>query len=393
MRPTVPHDDRAPVLTRPDVEGVRRASQRSGESRPIRRGPVNTDVSFPTGSLSEGSARVVVTLRDVAKEAGVSLSTASRALAGRQGVSATVRRTVEDASRRLDYRPSAAAASLRTRSTGALGMVIPDITNPFFPAIVQGVEHELARRRLSLVLCDTEERVEIEAARIEILLRQRVDALIVCPVDSQRSRPTLKRAMRHVRVIQIDRHALEEADFVGLDEVSAMTQLVEHVHQAGAKTATFVGSLPAMSSVQERLEGFTAACTRYGIVAWRPISITRTDLLSGRMAVQQLAKSGGLPDAIVCANDLVAFGVLSQLREAGVRCPEDILVTGYDDSLVASELLGLTTVRQPLADLGREAARLLEHESSSPRMVRLAPKLIVRSTTSRPTTAPTGGPR
>jgi LacI family transcriptional regulator len=324
---------------------------------------------------------VAITLREVAKEAGVSLATASRALSGRQGVSAGVRRTVEEASRRLDYRPSAAAASLRTRSTGALGMVIPDITNPYFPAVVQAVEHELALRKLTLVLCDTEEQVEVEAARLETLLRQRVDALLVCPVDAQRSARALKRAMRHVRVIQIDRHALDDADFVGVDEMSAMAQLVEHVQQAGARTALFIGSLPANSSVEERLAGFMAACARFGLVAWPPVPISRMDLPTGRAAGRQLLESGRLPDAILCANDLVALGVLSELREAGVRCPEDVLVTGFDDLLPTAELLGLTTVRQPLSDIGREAARLLQFGSGAPRKVRLAPTLIVRSTT------------
>jgi LacI family transcriptional regulator len=326
---------------------------------------------------------VAVTMREVAKEAGVSLATASRALSGRPGVSAAVRRAVVEASRRMDYRPSAAAASLRTRSTGILGMVIPDITNPFFPAIVQGVEHEFARRGLTLILCDTEEQVEVEAARLETLLRQRVDALIVSPVDRRRSANALKRAMRHVRVIQIDRHALEDADFVGVDDMSAMAQVVEHLANAGAKTAIFVGSLPAISSAEDRLAGFLAACARTGIVAWPAVPITRMDLPTGRAAVRQLLEAGRLSDAIVCANDLLALGVMSELREVGLRCPEDVLVTGYDDLFPTAELLGLTTVRQPLSDIGREAARLLQFDSGAARVVRLATTLVVRSSTTR----------
>lgn len=324
-----------------------------------------------------------VTLREVAAEAGVSLASASRALSGRPGVSPAVRRTIEDVSRRLDYQPSAVAASLRTRSTGALGMVIPDIANPFFPAIVQGVEREFARQNLTLVLCDTEENVEVEAARIETLLRQRVDALIVCPVDRKRSAPALRRAKRYVRVIQINRHALNDADFVGLDEAMAIAQVIEHIRDAGARTAVFVGLLPAMSSLEERAAGFSAACARFGVEASPTIQIERIDVPTGRAVARQFLDNGRLPDAIVCANDLIAFGVLIGLRDAGVRCPEDVLVSGYDDSVPAAELLGLTTVRQPLADIGREAARLLQQESSSPRTVRLTGTLVIRSTTTR----------
>ena len=230
-----------------------------------------------------------VTLREVAAEAGVSLASASRALSGRTGVSPALRRTIEDVSRRLDYQPSAVAASLRTRSTGALGMVIPDIANPFFPAIVQGVEREFARRNLALVLCDTEENVEVEAARIETLLRQRVDALIVF-LDRKRSAPALRRAKRYVRVIQINRHALNDADFVGLDEAMAMAQVIEHIRDAGARTAVFVGLLPAMSSLEERAAGFSAACARFDVEASPTIQIERIDVPTGRAVALTLGQ-------------------------------------------------------------------------------------------------------
>jgi len=330
--------------------------------------------------LPEGALQV--TLREVAVEAGVALSTASRALAGRKGVSPAVRRAVEDASRRMGYRRSAIAASLRTRSTGALGMVIPDIINPFFPAIIQGVEHEFARKNLTLVLCDAEDDVDVEAARIETLLRQRVDALIICPVDRVKSAGAIRRARRDVRIIQIDRHALDDADFVGVDDAMAMAQVVEHVYNAGARTAVFVGTLPGISTIEERERGFIAACTRFGVEV-RPSIPARGLVVAGRAVARQLVDAGQPPDAIVCAHDLIALGVLSEFRVCGVRCPEDVLVTGFDDSLPAAELLGLTTVRQPLTDMGREAARLFQHKSGAPRTIRLMATLIIRSSTSR----------
>ena len=165
----------------------------------------------------------------------------------------------------MGYRRSAIAASLRTRSTGALGMVIPDILNPFFPAIIQGVEHEFARENLTLVLCDAEDDVEVEAARIETLLRHRVDALIICPVDRLKSASAMRRARRDVRIIQIDRHALDDADFVGVDDSMAMSQVVEHLYDVGARTAVFAGSLPGISTIEERERGFVMACARFGV--------------------------------------------------------------------------------------------------------------------------------
>lgn len=318
----------------------------------------------------------------MAVEAGVALSTASRALSGRKGVSPGVRRAVEDASRRMGYRRSAIAASLRTRTTGALGMVIPDIINPFFPAIIQGVEREFARDNLTLVLCDAGDDVEVEAARIETLLRHRVDALIICPVDGLKSASAIRRARRDVRIIQIDRHALDDADFVGVDDSLAMSQVVEHLHAVGARTAVFAGSLPWVSTIEERERGFVTACAKFG-VELRPSIPARGLVEAGRDVARQLIADGPLPDAIVCANDPIALGVLSEFRECGVRCPADVLVTGFDDSVPAAELLGLTTVRQPLADMGREAARLFQHKSGAPRTIRLMATLVVRSSTSR----------
>lgn len=320
------------------------------------------------------------TLADVAARAGVSVATASRALSGKPGASAATRLAVQDAGRKLDYQPSAVAASLRKQSTGVLGLLVPDVTNPFFPAVMQGLEREFAKHDKAVMLMDTEERVEVEAARVEALLRRRVDALIVSPVHPTQSADALRRARRHVRVIQIDRRTLEDADFVGVDHAWAITKVVEHIHHSGAKSAAFVGFVEGNLPIEERARTYRVACETYGIGCAPPLAAERADLPSGRALVRRMLVDGSLPDAIICANDLIAAGAISELREAGVRCPDDVLVTGYDDAAPIAEILGLTTVRQPLSELGREAARLLRQESEAPRTVMLTPTVIVRAT-------------
>lgn len=329
------------------------------------------------------------TLADVAARAGVSVATVSRALSGKPGVSAATRLAVQDARRELDYQPSAVAASLRKRSTDVLGLLVPDITNPFFPAIMQGLEHEFAKYDKAVVLMDTEERVDVEAARVDALLRRRVDALIVSPVHPTLSADSLRRAGRHVRVIQIDRRTLDDADFVGVDHAWAITKVVEHVHDSGATSAAFVGYVEGNLPIVERARAFVVACETYGISCTAPIAAERADLPSGHALVRRMLADGSLPDAIICANDLIAAGAITELREAGVSCPGDVLLTGYDDAAPIAEILGLTTVRQPLSDLGREAARLLRQESEAPRTVMLTPAVIVRSTSA----ARSRGPR
>jgi LacI family transcriptional regulator len=323
------------------------------------------------------------TLADVAAYAGVSMATASRALSGKPGVSTATRQAVLEASRRLDYQPSAIAASLRTRTTGVLGLLVPNITNPFYPAIMQGLEHEFAKHDLAVMLMDTEERVDVEAARVEALLRRRVDALIVSPVHPTHSAKALRRAGRQVKVIQIDRRTLEDADFVGVDHAWAITKVVEHLHRSGARSAGFAGLVAGNLPNEERARAYYDACAKYGLRCAAPVAAEWGDLPSGRAVARRMLAAGLLPDAIICGNDLLAAGVLMELGEAGVRCPDDVLLTGYDDAAPIAEILGLTTVRQPLSDLGREAARLLGSESEAPRTVLLTPSVIVRSTSVR----------
>jgi LacI family transcriptional regulator len=332
------------------------------------------------------TVEAAITLRDVAQASGVSVATASRALSGRGEVSAGTRQAVEEASRRLGYRPDPVAAALRTRSTGTLGIVIPEIADWFYAPMVASVEHGFAQRHIGLLVCDSRNDVAVEAERLETLLLRRVDGLIVCPVDARASAPALRAASLRVPTMQIDRHAIDDIDFVGIDEAQGMAQIAKHLSEMGTQTAVFVGCDATVSSAQERADSFSVAARSLGINVLEPVEIIdvdgQTDFTAGRLLAPRLFEQQPL-DAIVCANDLLAIGVIQGLREQGVRCPEDVLITGYDDDVPMAEVLGLTTVRMPLADLGREAVRLLTNASPVPRHVRLRPTLVVRETTRR----------
>lgn len=314
------------------------------------------------------------------------MATASRALAGRDEVSPGTRRAVEDASRRLGYRRDGVAAALRTRTTGAIGIVVPQIADWFYPPMVASVEHELAKRQIGLLVGSSRDDVTLEADRLETLLRRRVDGLIVCPVDARGSAPALRSASRQVPTMQIDRHAVDDLDFVGIDEAQGMAQIAQHIRAMGAETAIFIGSDPAVSSAQERADSFAAAAKVEGITLLDTVDVLdlewQTDFTAGQLFAER-ALEQQLADAIVCVNDLLAFGVLSGLRAHGVRCPEDVLITGCNDDVPMAELMGLTTIRTPMAEIGREATRLLLSDGRVPRHVRLRPTLVVRETTRR----------
>jgi LacI family transcriptional regulator len=256
-------------------------------------------------------------------------------------------------------------------------MLIPDISAPFFPAVVQSVEHELADTGIDLLFCDADNDVATEAQRVETLLRRRVEALLICPVDSEASQPAIAAAAAQVRVLQFERFALSDTDYVGVDQGAGMFQVVSHLKRQGADDAVFVGHQDRISSISERTAAFVNECDKQGLAARRTWAVPSLDIAGGRASGAELIRHGDLPAAIVCANDAVALGVLMELRTAGIRCPDDVMVIGYDD-VPAAELVGLTSVKQPLNELGREAARLLGHPTTSARHVRLAPQLVVR---------------
>ncbi len=323
-----------------------------------------------------------VTMREVAEAAGVSTATVSRVLSGPQGVAPAKRQAVLDACDTLSYQPDGLAAALRSRTSRSIGILVPDITNPFFPAVVQAAERQLAESALDMVFCDSHNDLTIERNRLNTLLRRRVDALLVCPVDTVGSAPALRTAARSTRVIQLDRRALSDIDFVGVDQAAGMRQVVEHVRDAGVGEARFVGLHRGMSTIVERATAFEEECRKAGIRALPTVELDFPDAQHGRQWIEQLLDGAGVPEAIVCANDEIASGVLLQLRSSGISCPEDVLVTGYDD-IPAAELMGLTTVSQPLRELGREAARLLREEADAARSVLLTPRLVARDSTRR----------
>jgi LacI family transcriptional regulator len=323
---------------------------------------------------------MIATMKDVAATAGVSVATVSRVLSGETRVAETKRVAVMAACRKLGYRPDPVAAALRSGSSGSVGMVVPDISNPFFPSVIQRVEHELSIEGINLVFCDAADDVGAEAERVQALLRRRVDGLLICPVDGSLSAPTLLAAARHTQVLQFERFAIETTDYVGVDQDVGMSAVVEHLRGLGVGEAIFVGGASGISSLAERATAFERACGRYGLAMRPPATLPRHNIEAGRHWAVRLLRGGDVPPAIVCVNDQVAFGVLTELRLAGLRCPGEVMLVGYDD-VPAADLLGLTTVRQPLSELGREAVRMLRERSEVPRRVRLVPTLVVRDST------------
>lgn len=344
---------------------------------------------------------VGVKIREVAARAEVSVATASRALSGQRGVRPDNRRLVLAAARELGYRPDVVAAALRGGTTRTVGMVVPRISNPFFATLVEAVARQLQDDRRSLLLANSHYEPTVEQRETDALLDRRVDALIAVPCHRQHSRDTINDAATRVPTVQLDLRVDDDVgSWVGVDNEAGISRVLTHLIDAGARRLAYIGSYPTDSAAQERMDG-------YQRVAGRHLGTPGTVLLGdfskewGQRAAERLLAEQALPDAIVCGNDMIALGVLSVLTSRGIRVPDDVRVTGFDDIPYATlSAPALTTVRQPQERIAAETVRVLttNREPSAPaHRIALTPELIVRTSSSRkpgatavPPRSPTG---
>ncbi|QVQ51779.1 LacI family DNA-binding transcriptional regulator [Spiractinospora alimapuensis] len=335
------------------------------------------------------------TISQVAELAGVSTATVSRALSDSRRVSATTRQRVQDAAQKLGYSGNSIASALRRNRTDTVGMVVPSITNPFFTSLVENVEHVLQEQGRQLFLCDSRQDAEVEARHLRSLLARQVDGIIISPCHDRHSGAAVQAAAKRIPLVQLDRQVSgTSTDWVGVDDHEAMRLLMEHLDERGARSAAFVTSTMTNSSTQLRLIGFRTQAQRLGIHTreeW--IQLGDYSVAWGRAAGRRIMDDTPRPDAIVCADDLIAIGVLRACRDRSVAVPDDVQVTGYDDIDFADFVHpGLTTVRQPRERIAAEAVRLLAATAEwggTAAHTALAPTLVIRGSTAQ--RARTGG--
>jgi LacI family transcriptional regulator len=338
-----------------------------------------------------------VTLRDVARRAGVHPATASRALnpETRLLVSEDTARRISDAAAALGYRPNAVARSLRTRRSHTIGVLIPDLNNPLFPPMVRGLEDRLAADGYVALIGNTDGRPEREQQVFEQMRARHVDGFAVA--TARRSSPLLARAAADgLNVVLMNR----VADDTGFPSVSADNELgarlaVGHLLAAGHRAIAHLAGPQCLSTGQTRHLGFQAAMAAAGlavppelVVFARAFSIEEGQ----RLGRQLLAVRPGLT-AIAAANDMLAVGCYEALEEAGLSCPGDVSVIGFNDMPFIDRLRPpLTTVAFPHYQLGTEAAAMLLARLAGSRVrpgdpapaVRLAPALVSRGSVAAP---------
>lgn len=332
-------------------------------------------------------------LKDVAAVAGVHPATASRALNEHTVglLSPQTAERVRQAAEQLGYRVNRMARALKTRRSLAIGMLIPDITNPFFPPIVKGAEDALAEAGYTLVLANTDNDEAKERLQLSGMLQSQVDGLLMA---TARRRGTAVEQLRSgpVPLVLVNR-TIDKGGISAVipDDHASMMLAVEHLYQLGHQRIGHIAGPPDTSTGARRAKGFSDAMRALGLpAAGRTVRARRFNEEEGRRAARVLLSRRPTVTAIVAGNDLLALGVLDAAAAAGLRCPADVSVIGVNDVPLADRLRPpLTTLRVAEYDLGREAARLLlahiEHPERPAETVVITPELVVRGSTTAPT--------
>lgn len=314
----------------------------------------------------------MATLKDIARAAGVSIATVSNVVNGTKSATPAVRRRVLEAIELLGYVPNPHAQTLRTGQSHTLGLVVPDLTNPFFPALVQAIEARARERGHVLIVMDAGNDAEREQQALSLLASYRVAGVIWVPVDDRRA-PTLP-----FPLVTVDR-AVPGCDAVVADHAQGGALIAEHALAQGHRQIGLLAGPQQLPSAAARRRGFVEALDGHATLAWEyevPFDGQLPPEVERRLVRPQCS-------LVVCANDAVAVAVVRRAREVGLLVPADLAVTGFDDVPWADFVdPALTTVRQPLGDLGARAVDMLreriDRPDRPPRHETLPVALVVR---------------
>lgn len=338
-----------------------------------------------SGPLSRSTS-----VKDVAAAAGVSLGTVSNVLNRPDRVSPVTRDRVLQAMADLGFVRNESARQLRAGTSRSLAYVMLDASNPFFTDVAHGIEDAAAAADLTVMLCNSRNAADRELAHLTLLEQQRVQGLLVTPVDAES--PILDElARRGTPVVVVDRTRSDRSFCsVAVDDVLGGRLAVEHLVDRGHERVAFVGGPSTLGQVRDRSQGAREAWADAGLAPEDLVAIeTRTlDVAEGREAGHRLAgiPARRRPTAAFCANDLIALGLLQQAIGSGQRVPDGLAIVGYDDiEFAAAAAVPLTSVRQPRQELGRSAAELVLDEATNPdhqhQQVLFTPELVARAST------------
>ncbi len=320
----------------------------------------------------------------IAEMAGVSTTTVSHVVNGTRFVSEDKRQRVLLAMRNLNYRPNRMASGLRRRQSNTIGVVLPDITNPYFAEVARGVEDACFTRDYSAIICNSDASLKTEARCLAMLAEKQTDGIVL--VNAGGHAPAPPGGMtRDIPLVMLDREVPGlNVDFIQVDNFAGGRMAAEQFLSLGHRHAACIGGSPGVYPPWERVDGFLDAMREAGHPVPEELVLAGDfQAESGYALAGKLMRARPRPTAIFAANDLMAYGVIRLLTEMGLHVPNNVSVIGFDDiSLSALFNPPLTTVSQPRLDMGGMAVRLLLERLArpdlEPRRVMLPLQLIPR---------------
>jgi LacI family transcriptional regulator len=320
----------------------------------------------------------MVTMADVARLAGVSVSTVSHVINETRPVSEELRRRVQDAILASGYHPNQIARALATSNSSLIGIVMSAMSNPMFGDVVAAMEAKARRHGYTLLVTDSRDDPVVEAQGVRVMLDRRVDGVILAPANDERSAGILELlATRRTPTVLLDRFADPRFDMVGAESVRSTALLVEHLARAGHQRIGFLSGMTGVSTTTERLEGY-----RLGLAEW-DLPFERALVRSGRSTVsggyhatRALLSGRRPPTAIIGANNNMTVGAYRAAREVQRQIPDDLAIVSFDD-IEWADLFepSLTAVAQPIAAMGSAAISLLLTRMEDPEGVRSSVRL------------------
>jgi len=337
--------------------------------------------STKNGRKKPGKA---ASIYDVARESGVSVFTVSAVVNNKSHVGKVLREKVEAAIRKLSYRPNLLARSLAKQKTHTIGMIVPDIGNPFFPSVVRGAEDAAQKHGYNLLLCNSDDSIDKEEKAVELLLSKRVDGILLTKA-AEDFHPSVRQMIKQVNtpfVLVMRTYPKLTKDAVITDDYHGAYEAVSHLARAGRKRIALISGPLKVSNAKERWQGFVDALKAEGLPFERDL------VIEGDYRIESGYRAGHSvfsrrPDGIYVANYLMTVGLLKAAEEMGLHCPEEFGLVSFDDY----PWLGifrprLTTVELPKHQLGTEAVELLlrriSGDTSKPVLIKLQPELRIR---------------
>jgi DNA-binding LacI/PurR family transcriptional regulator len=370
LAPVMP--ERVSPVPSPSAEGdaaARPPAFSQGDAAVVTPAPAQGDTAVVTPAPGRGAAAAMPryprgerpSITRVAELAGVSPTTVSHTLNGRRPVAESTRRRVLDAIERLGYRPNVLARGLRTSRSQTIGLVIPDITNPFYPALARGLQDVLGPAGYDEIISNTDGDRDLERAAIEQMIARQVDGLAFA-VFHTHAEDLLPAIEAGIPVVRLGGRLVQEGvDVVHSDDEGGAAEATRYLLARGYRRIGFVCGPQAEGPAAERVAGYRAALAEAGAPADpRLVVHTHFSRAGGQEGAAVLLDLSEPPDAVLCANDIMAIGALETAALRGLRVPDDLAVMGFDDIEAAGLISpGLTTMANPAREIGQACARLL----------------------------------